>query len=132
MLPKLAERMANRLHCLLKSMLSALIPKTLQQNKPVNCGNVSRLCLWYVGKTLQKSSNMFLTAQNICTAHCGELLVASCRVSYAMVISCWIELLKKTKSESRHEKNKKITSAPSENSDQPGHPPSLIRVFAVH
>ena len=30
-----------------------------------------------------------------------------------------------------HDKTNKMTSAPSEVSDQPGHPPSLIRVFAV-
>ena len=29
-------------------------------------------------------------------------------------------------------KNNKMACAPSEASDQPGHPPSLIRVFAVH
>ena len=31
-----------------------------------------------------------------------------------------------------HGKTNKITCAPSEDSDQPGHLPSLIRVFAVH
>ena len=31
----------------------------------------------------------------------------------------------------QHDKNNKINSAPSEDSDQPGHPPSLIRAFAV-
>ena len=30
-----------------------------------------------------------------------------------------------------HDKTNKMTSVPSEASDQPGHPPSLIRVFAV-
>ena len=30
-----------------------------------------------------------------------------------------------------HDKTNKIACAPSEDSDQPGHPPSLIRVFAV-
>ena len=30
-----------------------------------------------------------------------------------------------------HDKTNKIASAPSEDSDQPGHPPSQIRVFAV-
>ena len=29
------------------------------------------------------------------------------------------------------DKTNKVTCAPSEDSDQPGHPPSLIRVFAV-
>ena len=30
-----------------------------------------------------------------------------------------------------HEKTNKLTCAPSKDSDQPGHPPSLIRIFAV-
>ena len=33
--------------------------------------------------------------------------------------------------ESPHDKTKKMAYAPSEDSDEPGHPPSLIRVFAV-
>ena len=35
-------------------------------------------------------------------------------------------------SEPRRDKTNKMAFAPSEDSDQPGHPPSLIRVFAVH
>ena len=31
----------------------------------------------------------------------------------------------------QHNKTNKVTCAPSEDSDQPGHPPSLIRAFAV-
>ena len=31
-----------------------------------------------------------------------------------------------------HDKTNKMTFVPSEDSDQPEHPPSLIRVFAVH
>ena len=31
-----------------------------------------------------------------------------------------------------HDKTNKMACAPSEDSDQPGHPPSLIRVFVVH
>ena len=31
----------------------------------------------------------------------------------------------------RHDKSKKVTCAPSNDADQPGHPLSLIRVFAV-
>ena len=30
------------------------------------------------------------------------------------------------------DKTNKLACAPSEDKDQPGHPPSLIRVFAVH
>ena len=33
--------------------------------------------------------------------------------------------------EPAHDKTNKMTCAPSEDSDQPGHPPSLIRVFAM-
>ena len=33
--------------------------------------------------------------------------------------------------ELRHDKTKQNGCAPSDDSDQPGHPPSLIRVFAV-
>ena len=33
--------------------------------------------------------------------------------------------------EPHHDKTNKIACAPSEDSDQPGHPPSLIRVFAI-
>ena len=32
--------------------------------------------------------------------------------------------------EPQHDKTNKLTCAPSENSDQPGHPPSLMKVFA--
>ena len=46
--------------------------------------------------------------------------------------SCWYHLVKaKNIYESPHVKTNKMTCAPSEDSDQPGHPPSLIRVFAV-
>ena len=34
--------------------------------------------------------------------------------------------------EPRHDKTQQSECVPSEDSDQPGHPPSLIRVFAVH
>ena len=37
----------------------------------------------------------------------------------------------KTAFEPRYDKTNKMACAPSEDSDQPGHPPSLIRVFAV-
>ena len=38
---------------------------------------------------------------------------------------------KETIFEPPHDKTNKMACAPSEDSDQPGHPPSLIRVFAV-
>ena len=37
----------------------------------------------------------------------------------------------KKKYEPHHDKTNKVACAPSEDSDQPGHLPSLIRVFAV-
>ena len=42
----------------------------------------------------------------------------------------WHERDKK-QNQPQHDKTNKRTCAPSEDSDQPGHPPSLIRVFAV-
>ena len=35
------------------------------------------------------------------------------------------------KNEPQHDKTNKMACAPSQDSDQPGHPPSLSRVFAV-
>ena len=40
--------------------------------------------------------------------------------------------LKKNLNELQHDKANKMICAPNKDSDQPGHPPSLIRVFAVH
>ena len=34
--------------------------------------------------------------------------------------------------EPQHDKTNEVVSEPSEDSDHPGHPPSLTRVFAVH
>ena len=36
------------------------------------------------------------------------------------------------RNEPPHDKTNKMACMPSEDSDEPGHPPSLIRVFAVH
>ena len=52
------------------------------------------------------------------------------------LISRWFliiisKLLQKIKYELPHDKANKMACAPSEESDQPGHPPSLIRTFAV-
>ena len=45
----------------------------------------------------------------------------------------WVLLVPKEadRYEPQHDKTNKMTCAPIEDSDQPGHPPSLIRVFAV-
>ena len=46
-------------------------------------------------------------------------------------VSIWYELHAYSYEPPR-DKTHKMACAPSEDSDQPGHPPSLIRVFAVH
>ena len=43
----------------------------------------------------------------------------------------WSGTTKQFKIEPPRDKTNKMVCAPSEDSDQPGHPPSLIRVFAV-
>ena len=48
------------------------------------------------------------------------------REGNAFLYTALIELF-----EPQHDKTNKMTCVPSEDSDQPGHPPSLIRVFAV-
>ena len=44
---------------------------------------------------------------------------------------CTFESEEARTNESVHDKTNNITFAPSEDFDQPGHPPSLIRIFAV-
>ena len=44
---------------------------------------------------------------------------------------CSQTLGKQRQNEPPHDKTNKMTCAPNEDSDQPGHPPSLIRVFAA-
>ena len=45
----------------------------------------------------------------------------------SMFSKCFLSML----NEPPHDKTNKMACAPSEDSDQPGHPPSLIRIFAV-
>ena len=53
-------------------------------------------------------------------------------LTFFIFVWIWNSLLRETSTfEPRHDKTNKVT-ATSEDSDQPGHPPSLIRVFAVH
>ena len=52
-------------------------------------------------------------------------------VEYALIM-LWREKEEQITNEPRHDKTDKMSvRPPSEDSDQPGHPPSLIRVFAV-
>ena len=46
------------------------------------------------------------------------------------ICAAYVDSMKKH-FEPPHDKTNKMTLVPSEDSDQPGHPPSLIRVFAV-
>ena len=49
---------------------------------------------------------------------------------WCLMLSVW-SLSPWFTTEPRHDKTNKMICAPSEDSDEPGHPPSLIRVFAV-
>ena len=53
-------------------------------------------------------------------------------VSKGVSVFLWLFWRRSLTIESPHDKTNKMACAPSEDSDQPGHPPSLIRVFAVH
>ena len=55
---------------------------------------------------------------------------AKCKKCDEMYVCC-ICRLEEEAFEPPHDKTNKMTFVPSEDSDQPGHPPSLIRVFAV-
>ena len=52
----------------------------------------------------------------------------SCQICYPLEIKILLLLLL---NEPPHDKTNKMTFAPSEDSDQPGHPPNLIRSFSV-
>ena len=55
---------------------------------------------------------------------------AKCKNVMKCICAAYVDSRKKH-SEPPHDKTNKMTLVPSEDSDQPGHPPSLIRVFAV-
>ena len=55
--------------------------------------------------------------------NCTMLLASKLNITYHCKHVSW--------NEPRHDKTNKMACAPSEDSDQPGHPPSLIWVFAV-
>ena len=57
---------------------------------------------------------------------------AKCKINVMKCICICAAYLDPRKNfEPPHDKTNKITFVPSEDSDQPGHPPSLIRVFTV-
>ena len=72
------------------------------------------LCLRLAWHVMEPVSNAFA----------GSLSVQSLVLCYWNVLA--------TTFEPPHDKTNKMACAPSEDSDHPGHPPSLIRVFVVH
>ena len=67
------------------------------------------------------------------STHCTGGMVLSIKSSFTH-LSAWldIDVLKSKKFEPPHDKTSTMICAPSEDSDQPGHLPSLIKVFTVH
>ena len=61
----------------------------------------------------------------------GELKMKKKSHTYDNFVHRLKSLAEKSPFQPRCDKTNKLTGAPSEDSDQPGHPPSLIRVFAV-
>ena len=61
-----------------------------------------------------------------CFSTCFNLKLIS-----RLKISNYAKCFKQIKFEPPHDKTNKMACAPSEDPDQPGHPPSLIRVLAV-
>ena len=61
----------------------------------------------------------------------GPKVVVLVVFNFCMVLWCHRALSRIVWFEPRHDKTSKMTCAPSEDSDQPAHPPSLIRIFAV-
>ena len=66
--------------------------------------------------------------------HCERTTTTTTTDARALVyykLTFWAWRLRWAKNWTEHDKTNKMTCAPSEDSDQPGHPPSLIRVFTV-
>ena len=59
-----------------------------------------------------------------------NIIDSSCQQKYELNGYSWKRDASKS-NEPEHDKMSKMTCAPSEDSHQPGHPPSLIRVFAI-
>ena len=65
------------------------------------------------------STSVFLATEDLPRVHCSETAFRTFLLHGSLLC------------ERPYDQTNKTTSAPSEDSDQPGHPPSLIRVFAV-
>ena len=87
------------------------------------------LFYFFLSLTLAKIKNLLL--QN-----CFSMpLMVTARGVWAVLTLCYILMqffILMTIYEPQHDKTNDMAYTPSENSDQSGHPPSLIRVFAVH
>ena len=76
-------------------------------------GRTTDACLYYkltYELSAQVSLNSVICKQNMTLSHIDTVM----------------------RNEPRHDKTHKMIGVPREDSDQPWHPPSLIRVFAVH
>ena len=80
--------------------------------------------MFYYAQTFTLCSNVSLNTGN-CSACVAVRKISTSISVYINTVSVYIN-------EPPHDKTNKMTYAPCEDSDQPGHPPSLIRVFAVH
>ena len=57
---------------------------------------------------------------------------ALCNLKFNRKVNLTWGVIQNLWNEPPHDKTNKMACVPSEDSDQPGHPPSLIRIFAVH
>ena len=71
-----------------------------------------------VWSSLNRSTLLPFHGHILDTSHCSSFMIIT-----AVCLDIWFE--------PTHDKTNKVACAPNEVSDQPGHPPSLIRVFAV-
>ena len=99
---------------------------------------VGALALAFCSSRLDLSNSLFslsnLTAASQISSLFGFAWKARARILLAAGTSpckTWYWIDKKKTCEPPHDKTNKMACAPSKDSDQPGHPPSLIRLFAV-
>ena len=84
---------------------------------------------WYPW-LLMKLSQQTL-AQTVPVAVPVAVTPVSIGTGWDLLVGSYLERHNELPYEPPHDKTNKMTCAPSADSDQPGHPPSLIRVFAV-
>ena len=86
--------------------------------------------MWFLW--LASSRYFIVLVYFICTSTilCLQGFSLSLKTNLFLVI-IKVHTFRKDENETPHDKTNKMTCTPSEDSDQPGHPPNLIRVFAV-